>query len=85
MENATLVIHPFAVRTPISFRGVVVCSRRCNRTTIRHMMEDDCFENAVHVPNMTSRILPMVIEYCRKHVDVDQATLFHLVLVGYDR
>ncbi|THU71236.1 hypothetical protein C4D60_Mb08t33440 [Musa balbisiana] len=38
--------------------------------TIRHMIEDDCFENGVPLPNVTSRILAKVIEYCRKHVDV---------------
>ncbi|CAL9040224.1 SKP1-like protein 1A [Musa acuminata AAA Group] len=37
--------------------------------TIRHMIEDDCFENGVPLPNVTSRILAKVIEYCRKHVD----------------
>ncbi|URE32496.1 SKP1-like protein [Musa troglodytarum] len=37
--------------------------------TIRHMIEDDCFENGVPLPNVTSGILAKVIEYCRKHVD----------------
>lgn len=37
--------------------------------TIEHMIEDDCVDNAIPLPNVTSRILAKVIEYCRKHVE----------------
>ncbi|CAM0958067.1 unnamed protein product [Alopecurus aequalis] len=36
--------------------------------TINHMMEDDCVENGVPLPNVGSKILAKVIEYCNKHV-----------------
>ncbi|XP_023539883.1 SKP1-like protein 1A [Cucurbita pepo subsp. pepo] len=71
---------------------------------IRHMIEDDCADNVIPLPNVTSKILAKVIEYCRKHVDassadpplseqdlnawdrdfadVDQATLFDLLLAA---
>ncbi|XP_022145436.1 SKP1-like protein 1A [Momordica charantia] len=72
--------------------------------TIRHMIEDDCADNGIPLPNVSSKILAKVIEYCRKHVDasnsepraseedlkawdrdfvnVDQATLFDLILAA---
>ncbi|KAJ6797666.1 SKP1-like protein 1A [Iris pallida] len=37
--------------------------------TIRHMVEDGCAENGIPLPNVNSRILSKVIEYCKKHVD----------------
>ncbi|URE41471.1 SKP1-like protein [Musa troglodytarum] len=37
--------------------------------TIRHMIEDGCAESGIPLPNVTSRILAKVIEYCNKHVD----------------
>lgn len=37
--------------------------------TIAHMVEDDCVENGVPLPNVTSKILAKVIEYCKKHVE----------------
>uniref|UniRef100_A0ACD5XR64 Uncharacterized protein n=1 Tax=Avena sativa TaxID=4498 RepID=A0ACD5XR64_AVESA len=36
--------------------------------TIKHMMEEDCVENGVPLPNVNSNILAKVIEYCNKHV-----------------
>ncbi|CAM0950863.1 unnamed protein product [Alopecurus aequalis] len=36
--------------------------------TIHHMIEDDCVENGVPLPNVTSAILSKVIEYCNRHV-----------------
>ncbi|KAJ1693924.1 hypothetical protein LUZ63_010622 [Rhynchospora breviuscula] len=36
--------------------------------TIRHMIEDDCAENSIPLPNVNSKILSKVIEYCSKHV-----------------
>ncbi|XP_077221166.1 SKP1-like protein 1B [Tasmannia lanceolata] len=35
---------------------------------IRHMIEEDCTDNGIPLPNVTSKILSMVIEYCKKHV-----------------
>ncbi|CAN0846146.1 SKP1-like protein 1A [Linum grandiflorum] len=37
--------------------------------TIKHMIEDDCADNEIPIPNVTSQILAKVIEYCRKHVE----------------
>ncbi|KAL7184896.1 hypothetical protein ACSBR2_026943 [Camellia fascicularis] len=36
--------------------------------TIKHMIEDDCADNEIPLPNVTSKILSKVIEYCKKHV-----------------
>jgi S-phase kinase-associated protein 1 len=38
--------------------------------TIKHMIEDDCAKTEIPLPNVTSKILAMVIEYCKKHVEV---------------
>ncbi|OWM80938.1 SKP1-like protein 1A [Punica granatum] len=37
--------------------------------TIRHMIEDDCADNGIPLPNVTSKILAKVVEYCKKHVE----------------
>ncbi|KAK4744383.1 hypothetical protein SAY87_010695 [Trapa incisa] len=37
--------------------------------TIRHMIEDDCADNGIPLPNVNGKILAKVIEYCKKHVD----------------
>ncbi|KAJ4715975.1 SKP1-like protein [Melia azedarach] len=37
--------------------------------TIKHMVEDDCADTVIPLPNVTSTILSKVIEYCKKHVD----------------
>ncbi|XP_058070608.1 SKP1-like protein 1B [Magnolia sinica] len=37
--------------------------------TIKHMIEDDCTENGIPLPNVTSKILSKVVEYCKKHVE----------------
>lgn len=37
--------------------------------TIKHMIEDDYATNEIPLPNVTSRILAKVIEYCKKHVE----------------
>ncbi|KAF8110940.1 hypothetical protein N665_0077s0003 [Sinapis alba] len=55
--------------------------------TIAHMVQDDCIDNGVPLPNVTSKILTKVIEYCKKHVEAaasksDQATLFELILAA---
>ncbi|KAL5196408.1 hypothetical protein ABZP36_010038 [Zizania latifolia] len=35
--------------------------------TIRHMIEDDCADNGIPLPNVNSKTLSKVIEYCNKH------------------
>jgi S-phase kinase-associated protein 1 len=35
--------------------------------TIRHMIEDKCADNGILLPNVNSKILSKVIEYCNKH------------------
>ncbi|CAN6168382.1 unnamed protein product [Urochloa humidicola] len=35
--------------------------------TIRHMIEDGCTDGGVPLPNVSSEILAMVLEYCNKH------------------
>ncbi|XP_038712426.1 SKP1-like protein 1B [Tripterygium wilfordii] len=37
--------------------------------TVKHMIEDECGDNGIPTPNVTSTILAKVIEYCKKHVD----------------
>lgn len=37
--------------------------------TIKHMIEDDCADNGIPLPNVTGKILAMIIEYCKKHVE----------------
>ncbi|KEH23706.1 putative S-phase kinase-associated protein [Medicago truncatula] len=37
--------------------------------TIKHIIEDDCADNVIPVPNVTGKILAKVIEYCKKHVE----------------
>lgn len=37
--------------------------------TIKHMIEDDCAESVIPLPNVSSKILSKVIEYSKKHVD----------------
>jgi S-phase kinase-associated protein 1 len=36
---------------------------------LRHMIEDDCAQNAIPLPQVTALILNMVINYCWQHVD----------------
>jgi S-phase kinase-associated protein 1 len=42
--------------------------------TIRHMIEDDCAESSIPLPNVNSKILSKVIEYCKKHVAAAEAS-----------
>ncbi|GKC97022.1 SKP1-like protein 1A [Tanacetum coccineum] len=37
--------------------------------TIKHMIEDECADNIIPLPNITSETLSKVIEYCKKHVE----------------
>ncbi|PIA44728.1 hypothetical protein AQUCO_01700373v1 [Aquilegia coerulea] len=39
--------------------------------TIKHMIEDDCADNGIPLPNVTAKILAKVIEYLKKHVGVE--------------
>ena len=39
----------------------------CQCQTIAHMSEDDCTDNGIPLPEVTGKILEMVIEYCNKH------------------
>ncbi|XP_022769226.1 SKP1-like protein 1A isoform X2 [Durio zibethinus] len=41
--------------------------------TIKHMIEDDCADNGIPLPNVTSKILSKVIEYCKKHVEIPKS------------
>uniref|UniRef100_A0A5B7CAT5 Putative SKP1-like protein 1B n=1 Tax=Davidia involucrata TaxID=16924 RepID=A0A5B7CAT5_DAVIN len=56
--------------------------------TIKHMIEDDCADNGIPLPNVTSKILSKVIEYCKKHVETpkpeDRATGFDDDLKAFD-
>ncbi|KAL3838726.1 hypothetical protein ACJIZ3_023317 [Penstemon smallii] len=35
--------------------------------TIKHMIEDDCVDNTIPLPNVPSKIMGRVIEYCKRH------------------
>ncbi|KAF7126543.1 hypothetical protein RHSIM_Rhsim11G0192400 [Rhododendron simsii] len=37
--------------------------------TIKHMIEDNCADTSIPLPNVTSKILAKVIEYCKRHVE----------------
>ncbi|KAL3723699.1 hypothetical protein ACJRO7_035812 [Eucalyptus globulus] len=41
--------------------------------TIKHMIEDGCADNAIPLPNVNSKILAKVIEYCKMHVESAKA------------
>ncbi|XP_074324597.1 SKP1-like protein 1A [Apium graveolens] len=41
--------------------------------TIKHMIEDDCANTTIPLPNVTGMILAKVIEYCKKHVESTKA------------
>ncbi|KAG5599700.1 hypothetical protein H5410_031070, partial [Solanum commersonii] len=41
--------------------------------TIKHMIEDDYANTIIPLPNVTSKILTKVIEYCKRHVEVPKA------------
>jgi S-phase kinase-associated protein 1 len=38
--------------------------------TIKHMIEDNCANSGIPIPNITGQILAKVIEYCKKHAEV---------------
>ncbi|KAJ0011179.1 hypothetical protein Pint_34312 [Pistacia integerrima] len=37
--------------------------------TIKHMIEDECANTVIPLPNVSGQILSKVIEYCKKHVE----------------
>ncbi|KAH1111208.1 hypothetical protein GYH30_009830 [Glycine max] len=39
--------------------------------TIEHMIEDNCVDGEIPLPNVTSKILVKVIKYCKKHVEAN--------------
>ncbi|KAL5717908.1 suppressor of kinetochore protein mutant [Ranunculus cassubicifolius] len=41
--------------------------------TIKNIIEDDCSDSGIPIPNVTGSILAKVIEYCKKHVGVEDA------------
>uniref|UniRef100_A0A0D9Y024 SKP1-like protein n=1 Tax=Leersia perrieri TaxID=77586 RepID=A0A0D9Y024_9ORYZ len=41
---------------------------------VSHMIEDDCTENGIPLPNVTSKILTKIIEYCKMHAAVSSET-----------
>ncbi|KAA8545425.1 hypothetical protein F0562_020209 [Nyssa sinensis] len=41
--------------------------------TIKHVIEDNCADTSIPLPNVTSKILAKVIEYCKKHVDTPKS------------
>uniref|UniRef100_M8C1M2 SKP1-like protein n=1 Tax=Aegilops tauschii TaxID=37682 RepID=M8C1M2_AEGTA len=51
--------------------------------TIRHMIEDECTDNAIRLPNVNSNILSMGMKsWDAEFIKVDQATLFDLILAA---
>uniref|UniRef100_M8BFL1 SKP1-like protein n=1 Tax=Aegilops tauschii TaxID=37682 RepID=M8BFL1_AEGTA len=38
------------------------------------MIEDDCADNGIPLPNVDSKILSKVIEYCKKHVQANASS-----------
>lgn len=36
--------------------------------TIKRMIEDECADNVIPLPNVTSKTLAKVIKYCKKHI-----------------
>ncbi|OMO85855.1 SKP1 component [Corchorus capsularis] len=42
--------------------------------TIKNMIEDDCADSEIPLPNVNSKTLSKVLEYCKKHVAGDKGT-----------
>jgi S-phase kinase-associated protein 1 len=42
--------------------------------TIKYLIEDGCANNTIPIPNVTGKILAMIIEYCKKHVEAEAAS-----------
>ncbi|GLT34412.1 hypothetical protein SLA2020_089290 [Shorea laevis] len=41
--------------------------------TIKRVIEDVCTDNGIPLPNVTGKILSMVIEYCEKHIEAPKS------------
>ncbi|XP_059650991.1 SKP1-like protein 1B [Cornus florida] len=41
--------------------------------TIKYMIEDDCADSIIPLPNVTGNILSKIIEYCKKHVETPKS------------
>ncbi|XP_047975604.1 SKP1-like protein 1 [Salvia hispanica] len=41
--------------------------------TIKYLIEDNCTDNGIPIPNVTGKILSKVIEYCKRHVEAAAA------------
>lgn len=39
--------------------------------TIKHMIEDNCADGSIPLPNVTGNILAKVTEYCKKHAEAE--------------
>ncbi|MQM13821.1 hypothetical protein Taro_046750 [Colocasia esculenta] len=39
--------------------------------TIKHLIEDNCADDTIPLANVTGKILALVVEYCRKHAQVE--------------
>lgn len=51
--------------------------------TIKHMIEDNCADaTGIPLPNVTSKTLAKVIEYCKKHVEAANSQEKHAVEAG---
>ncbi|XP_020598451.1 SKP1-like protein 4, partial [Phalaenopsis equestris] len=37
--------------------------------TIRHLIEDNCAEDVIPIPNVTASVLSDVFYYCKRHID----------------
>ncbi|XP_022898756.1 SKP1-like protein 1A isoform X3 [Olea europaea var. sylvestris] len=53
--------------------------------TIKHMFGADCADTSIPLPNVTSKILAKVIEYCKRHVEAVAAKSADGVLVAADK
>ncbi|GMJ05634.1 ARABIDOPSIS SKP1 HOMOLOGUE 1, UFO INTERACTING PROTEIN 1, S phase kinase-associated protein 1 [Hibiscus trionum] len=65
---------------------------------IKNMIEDDCANEVIPLPNVTGEILSKILDYCKMHVngdavdklkawdadflDVDQTTLYDLIMAS---
>ncbi|XP_043705128.1 SKP1-like protein 1A [Telopea speciosissima] len=46
----------------------------CVSEILKNMIEDGCVDDTITLPNVRSRILPKVIEYCKKQVTTDNGS-----------
>ena len=51
--------------------------------TIKHMIEDDCADSVIPLPNVKGKILALVIEYCKKHVEAASGSESDVAVVCY--